>query len=362
MHFNDLRKAIRPILDSRVSLELVSAPGRGKSTFIDDTVEAQSVKDGKKWGISKLFLATQTPPDLMGYVFKGERVFNGKPTAISEPTLPGWMITQEGNPVYEYERGVLFLDEYGQGESDVKRASAELLLNRQLGPWRLPDGWSVVAASNRATDRSGVTKSFDFVINRRMEIHIDDDLASWERWAVENGVHPTFIAFGVQYPQVLLTPDIPEKQGPWCTPRSLVMAASVLSGMADAKGVIPVDATASEMASGLIGQAATAQLIAMIRLGNEMPKFEDIVAGPEKCHVPEKPDAQMLIAYNLAARVEEKNADPIMTYLQRFPKEFAVTFAKSACRRMPSLINTRSFERWCTENMSLVSAIIDVAA
>ena len=360
MHFNQLKKKIRPLLDSGISIELISPPGLGKSTFVDDTIAVQSKVDGKKWGRSVLFLATQTPPDLIGYIMKGEmKLADGRVIPISQPTLPGWMITSEGNPVWEYERGVLLLDEYGQGEADVKRASAELLLNRQLGPWKLPPGWSVIACSNRASDRSGVTKSFDFVINRREEIHITPDLQSFEDWAFAKGVHPLFIAFANQHPQVVFEGKVPDKQGPWCTPRSLVMLEKMFRALSEDGGAtMPDDADANELAAGMIGEAATAQLLTFIRLGNEMPKYEDIVKNPGAVKVPERPDARMLVTYNLAARVTRPDANAVVAYMERMPKEFAVTFCKSACKRDPQLIFESSLQKWSEKNASLLTVLV----
>ena len=360
MHFNALRSTFRQLLDTRISIELKSAPGRGKSTFIEETVELESRRDGEEWGMSTLFLATQTPPDLIGYLFKGEREYDGQTIAISDPTAPTWMFTREGKPLSHYKRGILFLDEYGQGEADVKRASAELFLNRRLGPWSLPEGWSVVAASNREKDRSGVTKAFDFVINRRLEVNITDDLKSWEDWAFRAGVDPTFIAFANSNPQIVFADGVPEKQGPWCTPRSLVMAAKLLNNLREHDGKLPAGPIAVELTSGLIGEAAAAQLFATIRLGHEMPALDEIMKNPGKVKVPTKPDAQMLVTYNLAARVDASNATPVIEYMMRMPKEFGVTFAKVACQRMPALVYEPAFEKWAEENATLMTAVVRV--
>lgn len=360
MHFNALQSVFRALLDSGKSIELKSAPGRGKSTFIEETIERESQRDGFEWGLATCFLATMTPPDLIGYIFKGEREYDGQMIPVSEPTAPLWMFTREGKPLHHYKRGILFLDEYGQGEADVKRASAELLLNQRLGPWSLPEGWSVVAASNREKDRSGVTKSFDFVINRRLEINITDDLKSWEDWAFRAGVDPTFIAFANSNPQIVFADGVPEKQGPWCTPRSLVMAAQTLDQLREDDGKLPVDPIAVELTSGWIGEAAAAQLFATIRLGHEMPALDEIVKNPGKVKVPTKPDAQMLVTYNLAARVEAANASPIIEYMMRLPKEFGVTFAKVACQRMPALVYEPAFEKWAEENATLMTAVVRV--
>jgi hypothetical protein len=265
------------------------------------------------------------------------------------------MLTRDGKPVTAYKRGILFLDEYGQGDADVKRASAELLLNRRLGPHKLPDGWVVVAASNRDKDRSGVTKSFDFVINRRCEIDIQPDLQAWTEWANTSGVMPLTIAFANQNPHIVFSDTVPEKQGPWCTPRSLVMADRILSIMT-ADNELP-DASASELVAGVIGAAAVAQYFSFVALEREMPKFEDIVASPDKVRVPDRPDAQMLVCYSLAHRVEDDTIAPVVQYIDRFPKEFGVTFVKAATQRNYKLITTPAFRKWCSDNSALMAAV-----
>lgn len=358
MNFTQLREAMPALLESGISIELMSEPGLGKSEFVRDTVDTMAGMTGKPWGFATLFLATQTPPDLIGYQFKGEREWAGQKVAVTEPTLPAWMVTVEGKPVWEYERGILFLDEYGQGEADVKRASAELLLNKQLGPWKLPRGWSVVAASNRTQDRSGVTKSFDFVINRRMEIHITPDIKAWTDWASQRDVMPLTIAFANQNPQVVFPGGVPDKQGPWCTPRSLVMADKQLQMLGKYNGgEVPDKGPAVEIVGGLIGAGAAAQYFGFVRLEREMPKYEQILKNPTTVKVPEKPDALMLIAYNLAHRVQADEVKAVLTYVDRMPKEFSVTFATSACKRNVKLVSHKEFYQWAMKNAALVSTI-----
>ena len=361
MHFTALRKVMPAYLDSGVSLELRSAPGRGKSEFTADMVTLMGKRDGRPWGFATAFLATYTPVDLLGYMVPG---VDAKGRRVSEFTMPPWMRCVDGSTVFEHERGILFLDEFGQAEADVKRAAAELLLNKQIGPWRLPPGWSVVAATNRAQDRSGVTKSFDFVINRRLEIDITDDLQSWEDWAFEHGVNPVFITFANQNPQIVFSDGVPEKQGPWCTPRSLVLLARIFEqmggvGIGDKDGIVPTDPVAMETAAGIIGAGAAAQLMAFVKLGQEMPSFDEIVSKPDKAKLPTKPDAQMLVCYSLAARVTEAEVGNVITYVERMPKEFTVTFAKAACRRDPDLVNTAAFGSWAVRNASLMAAIVE---
>ncbi len=203
-----------------------------------------------------------------------------------------------------------------------------------------------------------MTKEFDFVINRRAEIEITDDIAAWEDWAVQDGVMPLTVAFAHQNPHIVFSDGVPDKQGPWCTPRSPVMVDRLLKAKASRNnGAVPDDPATQEAVRGIMGEGEAAQYFAFVRLEREMPKYERIVADPMHVKVPEKPDAKMLICYNLAHRVSKQDAPSVVKYVERFEKEFGVTFAQAACKRDLTLVTTPAFVKWSIENASLMAAI-----
>ena len=368
MNLMQLEQVFPAYFKSGTSIEIQSSPGIGKSEFTYAQPARLSKLLSREVGLSTLFLATQTPTDLMGFMIPGVREDSrGVKRRVSEFTEPLWMTTVDGRSVSEYEYGILVLDEFGQGEPDTKRASAELLLNKGLGRHRLPPGWMVAALSNRTQDRSGVTKTFDFLINRRKEIHIEPDVSSWEKWAVANDIHPVFITFAVRNPQIVFESDVPAKQGPWCTPRSLVKLEQDFRAMADEEGKLPrftdehgrSNIAAMETAAGWIGSGAAMQMIQMIMLDQELPAYKDIVSHPTTAKVPKKADAQMLVCYQLASRVDDDTLAPIIQYVERMPEEFTITFGRSACARNNELVNTKAFGDWTRRNASLMMAIAD---
>jgi hypothetical protein len=364
MRFLELRKAVLANLDCGIATHLKSSPGRGKSDFVEDLVKYLSKRDGFEWGFTTCFLATFTPSDLLGYMVP-TKVTNpdGSTSLASVFTTPPWMMTRptkeypHGRHINTYERGIVFLDEFGQADGDTKKSAAQLMLKGEVGPHRLHKGIGIIAASNGKGDRSGVTKDFDFLINRQDEINITDDLQSWCDWAATNNVLPLTIAFATQNPQIVFSAGVPPEQGPWTTPRSLCMADKVLQCLAKGNGgEFPDDAATVEQISGIMG-AGSAQYFAFIKLEREMPKYEDIVANPSKVKVPSKPDAQMLVCYSLAFQIKPKDASAVVEYMERMPKEFAVTFATTACRRQPQLVAAPAFDKWARQNSSLMAAI-----
>lgn len=331
---------------------LKSAPGRGKTTTIVEAVPRIAKELGKHLGLVVINGPLLTPADAVGYLVPVHKDTGPE----SSYTKPFWWRTSEGKSLDEYDGGILFVDEADKMDTDVKKVIGEMALSGRCGPHELPKGWVVWMAGNRSQDRSGGTKELDHLINRRCELDVTDDLAGWEQWAFNNGVHPSIIAFANQNPQIVFPDTVPEKQGPFCTPRSLVACAEMLSMMGDGDD-LPTDTDAIEYASGYIGQAASAQLFATLRLAAELPPLDQIIASPLTCKVPTKPDAQMLVCYNLAARTDASNLGPIIQYVERMPADFAVTYAKNACMRLPMLVARPEMLDWSKRNNSLMTTL-----
>jgi hypothetical protein len=362
MKIKDLPNALPLFFDAGVAVEVGSPPGCGKSESIDQIVKKLSERDGFEWGISKVFIATLSPVDINGYLVPGVYQHQKEDGTVenvrtSEFTMPPWMLSVTGRPMNHYKRGIVVFEEWDKGDPDTKKASAEVLLNGRAGNHAVHPGIARVSLVNRAEDRSGSTKNFDFIINRRTELTLSADLGGWMDWALQNGVDPLFVGFADKFPEIVFNNKIPEKQEPFCTPRSLVLLSKVFNQHRDAKGNIKADTLASEIAAGMIGHGAAAQLLSWFKLRNETPSLEQILKDPDGTPVPEKPDAKMMVCYELAHKVEKSTASKIVAYIKRFPAEFAVTFAKAACRRDFTLVNEASFASWVAKNASLLNAI-----
>ena len=81
----------------------------------------------------------------------------------------------------------------------------------------------------------------------------------------------------------------------------------------------------------------------------------EIERDPKGARLPQSLDARYLICYKVAYDVTEKNAGKVLQYIDRLGKEFAVTFAKAACGRMPMLLINPAFVEWTKGNSSLMS-------
>lgn len=363
MNLNTFMKRMPGYYQSRKCIYITSPPGRGKTTTIVRAPEIIGKALGLNLGVVIVNGGLLTPMATLGFGLP-KHYENHSEMVFSDPFF--WR-TEEGKRLEEYDGGIIFIDEADKMDTDTKKNMGEGALSGRLGPHRLPKGWVIWMAGNTAEHRSGSTKELDHLINRRRQIEITDDVEATTEWMVTNGVSTIAIAFTNQHPEIVFTDKVPEKQGPWCTPRSLVEADRYMQILqAQNGGRYPDDPTTLEEIAGDIGHAAAVAYFAFIRLELDLPKFEDIVANPTKTKIPKKPDAQMLCVFNLAARVTAKTLQPIVEYIEGgetgvpekgMSKEFAITFAKAACKRCPELVIEPAMRKWSVNNASLMAQL-----
>lgn len=340
----DLHQAEKLLVDlfmggSNLTVELQSKPGVGKSSVVRQAVEICSERLGEPVGFRPFHLSTIEAVDAQGYMIPAKNK-EGEHVSVftRSPILP---------PKNAPKRGVLFLDERKQATQEVNKPIARLIEERQIGDQKLPEGWVVWCASNRVSDKSGAIRDMAFFRNRMCIIQVEAQLNAWVRWAETHNVHPFLIAFAKKAPGIVFDTDVPVDEAPFCTPRTLVKTQDILVHVNDT-GI------ATEAVCGLVGEGAGAELMAFMRVANQLPDFEEIVKQPEKVMVPEAPDAQLAVTQMCAHRISTKNAVDVFKYLLRLPKEFQISALNTSLRKVPSLMSDEIFSKWLTDNSKLV--------
>jgi len=360
LKLSQIAKEAPKLIQAGVSVELIGPPGCGKTELVEQIVSEMAKRTGTPWGFAVLNASTALPITVPGFpLFSGK---NERGVRVTEHTEPVWMTCRNGKSVHEYTHGILLIDERRSAEGDIKKQLADLLLNGRSGNHALPPGWVVWSTGNRTVDRSGATKDYDFIINRHVEIHVRQDIEDVADHYATIGVHPAVIAFCLQNPQIIMHDSVPEIQGPWATPRSMVLADKILRQYADPADPdrIPYSPVLMGITAGIIGEGAANQLATFLKMANSAIQFSDIIADPKNCPLPEKPDMQMLTCYMCASRTDMKNVDAVIKYISRLPEEFAVMFIKSALKRDGNIINTKAVGDWCGKNATLMGVVVNL--
>ena len=355
---SDLARTFKYNFAANVPVMLRGASGIGKTEWAESYANAQ----GPDYGMFEINLATASLPDLIGLQMPIKQQFIGadgmmQDITVSEFAYPYFMFDKRtGRPAFTYSRGMIILEEYGQATGDVKRATAPIIREKRNGKYHFPAKTDVLLLSNRPEDRSGVSKDFDFLINRRNEMTLHADVDAWLVWAHAHGVTPMSMAFAKRNTDKVFANKAPEKQGPWLTPRSLKSADDFLQE-AMAAGEKLDDPIIAQNLGGIIGVGYTHVYIAFAKVRDQLPSYSSIIQDPKGAKVPTEPDQMMFLAFDLASKTDRTNIKPIVTYIKRMPSDLSVAFYRAATQRDKTLVSTTEFGDWAVDNLQLLSAV-----
>ena len=308
-------------------------PGVGKSQIVAEVASKHGVP------VIDIRLSQMEPSDLRGIPFRsGDTV---------EWAVPGIL----PNAGRHGPRGILFLDEITSAPPSVSAAAYQLILDRKLGEYEVPEGWAIFAAGNRQGDR-GVTYTMPAPLaNRLSHFEVETHLDDWVAWAWANGIDERIIAFLRFRPELLFDFDPAHNPVAFPSPRSWEFAHRSLQKF----GANPKLLLGTLQAC--VGPAAGIELHAFINSLDKMPDLDDIVAGRE-VPVPDEIDLQYAVAAALVGRAirarDDDNANKvighILNYANNFPqKEMGVMLVSDLHRAIgDQLFQVPEFTDWAT--------------
>ncbi|HWZ42414.1 MAG TPA: hypothetical protein VNW97_03015 [Candidatus Saccharimonadales bacterium] len=193
--------------------------------------------------------------------------------------------------------GILFLDELNAAPAMVQASCYQLVLDRKLGEYTLPEGWAIVAAGNRDSDRAVTTRMPTPLRNRFVHLEFEVDLQEWSEWAIRAGVRPEVIAFLRFRPELLSVFSRDDNAFP--SPRSWEFVWRIINSKPD-------QSVEHELIAGAVGTGAATEFSAFLRMFRELPNIDAILLNPNQEPVPENAAAQYAVASALAERLGQQ--------------------------------------------------------
>mgnify|MGYP007122133754 FL=1 len=228
----------------------------------------------------------------------------------------------------------------------MQAACYQLVLDRAIGDYRLPDGWAIIAAGNGAADGAVVNRMGTALRSRFLQISVETDLDDWTAWAIPAGIRPEVVACVRFRPNLLDGFDKAARA--FSCPRTLEFASEVLGAG------LPADIEL-EAIQGCIGEGAAAELMAFVRTWRGLPNIDALILHPKDAAVPTEPSALYATAGAVAYRTTNNNVDRIMEYVNRLPVEFQVVYVRDARARDPMIMQNQAVLAWFAANHSLLS-------
>lgn len=255
----------------KLSTMIWGPPGIGKSSIVAQTAASHEL------AFIDLRLSQLAPTDLRGL-------------PVAENGVSRWyppeFLPREG-------KGILFLDELNLAPPAMQGMAQQLILDRQVRSYRVPEGWFIWAAGNRKEDMAAVYDMPSPLANRFLHLEVEPDFESFKRYAWAYGIHEQIIAFLAFRPGLLH--KLAPQQNAWPSPRSWAMASQLHQ--------------ANLSVESAVGTATAHEFKAFVALYASVPNLEAILQGTgEDIPFPSEPSLGYATVIGLTSRAKQAQA------------------------------------------------------
>jgi len=315
-------------------------PGVGKSRIVAELAEKFSAP------MIDLRLSQIEPSDLRGIPY---RIDDGVEWAVPR-LLP--------NAERHGDNGILFLDEINAAPPSVSAAAYQLILDRRLGEYLVPEGWAIFAAGNRQGDR-GVSHVMPTPLaNRFTHYEIEVDLEDWVTWALREGIDEHVIGFLRFRPELLFEFEQSENPIAFPSPRTWEFAHRALLKFSDRPELL------SAALEACVGEAAGIEFMAYLEHLERLPDIDAIIDG-EPVDLPDEVDLQYAVAAALTRRAKtlspevgagKQALENILSFATQFSqREIGVMLVSDLHRILEGeLFKLQGFTHWAEETAGLL--------
>lgn len=322
-----ISEVLRKIIKNRWPAFLWGPPGAGKSSVVAE------IAASLKRPLRDIRAPLLDPTDLRGI----PAIEDGR--AVWCP--PAFLPTPDEKP------GILFFDELNAAPSLVQASLYQLTLDRRVGEYELPDGWSIIAAGNRAEDRAVTFRMPSALANRFIHLEFEVNLDDWRRWAARAGVHPLVTSFLSTRPELLHSQTQDASAFP--TPRSWKMVSDTIAALETIEGC-------RDVLPGVVGEGATHEFLAYCEHALKEDVLVKIVKNPGGEPLPDGlGDLYALVSYLVHRGKDKKVREAAEVLLDRLQPEFAVLLARDLGAVAPSFCRTAGYRKMAAEHRDAIA-------
>ena len=323
MNPQSAKRSLEHLTQRKIPVFLWGPPGIGKSSIVAQIAKEQNI------GFIDLRLSLLDPTDLRGIPY----FHTVKEIALWAP--PVFL------PDGKVEKGILFLDELNTAAPMVQASAYQLILDRKIGEYSLPDGWAIVAAGNRESDRGVVFRMAAPLSNRFVHLEMEVSAPDWKSWARKSNIHPAIVAFIAHREDALFTFGQNDNRA-FATPRTWQYVHEILSSEPEADLLMP-------LISGAIGEELGASFLGFLSVASQIPDIDAIFSGECK-EVPKEPSALHILSSSLTMKVNEttssKKLNHLLGYTLAMPAEFAIMIIQDLRERHIELDHLDNWTLW----------------
>jgi SpoVK/Ycf46/Vps4 family AAA+-type ATPase len=256
------KKSLRKAFKSKRPIFLWGPPGIGKSDIVKQLGEELEAY------VIDVRLSLWEPTDIKGIPYFDSN--DGTMRWAPPSELPSMEFAKKHKQI------ILFMDELNSAAPSVQAAAYQLILNRRVGTYQLPDNVVMVAAGNRETDKGVTFRMPAPLANRFVHLEMTVDWDDYFEWAAENKVHKDVVGFLSFSKKDLYDFDPKSSSRSFATPRSWAFVSELLTDD-DCE-----ESTITDLVSGSIGEGLAIKFMAHRKHSAKMPNPSDILSGKVK--------------------------------------------------------------------------------
>lgn len=248
----------------------------------------------------RLLLYNET--DLKGIPYPNEN--HTKTIWLENNILPN--IERDGN------RGILVLDEITSCSKSVRTAAYQLLNERALGEYKLPDGWLIVCLGNGEEDGGDYQGMEGNFANRCSIFNIVTNLDVWKKWALSNNIHELVTAYLSFKPTHLHTFQIDsESEILFASPRSWKAVSDILNNCNIS--LLQSDHITKLRINSNIGNLVGQQFIAFTKFKESAPSI-DLIMSTGKCDNNLSNEVIIILVHEISKELSRIIKDDMVKY------------------------------------------------
>jgi len=182
----------------------------------------------------------------------------------------------------------------------VQAAAYQLILNRRVGQYKLPDNVLIIAAGNREADKGVTYRMPAPLANRFIHLELAVDFDDWAQWATDNRIHRDVVGYLTFAKKDLYDFDPKSPSRSFATPRSWSFVSELLEDDLD-------ENTTMDLVSGAIGEGLAIKFLAHRKYASELPNPTDILDGKVKELKTKEISAMYSLTVSLCYELQEAN-------------------------------------------------------
>jgi hypothetical protein len=314
---SEAKRSLRKCITIKRPVFMWGPPGIGKSDIV------KQIGIEQKREVIDVRLSLWEPTDIKGIPY-----YNSSLNTMS------WAPPSE-LPTNPDSTAILFLDELNSAAPATQAAAYQLILNRRVGTYVLPEGVAIVAAGNRESDKGVTYRMPAPLANRFVHIELRTDFEDWFNWATENMIHEQVVGY-LSFAKQDLNDFDPKSAGrSFATPRSWSFVSDLL-GDDDLD-----DGTLTDLVAGAIGEGLAVKFMAHRKVAKQMPNPEHILSGKVTKSEIKEISAMYSLAVSMCYELQTANQKKVKNWdsmadnffgfmMGNFPTELVVMGAKIA--------------------------------